>query len=166
MALIREDLKHSQRRVLVFTKDSDTCAWLKRLLIEFEIPAEEISGKLSTHQRDEIFNKLQMNKIRVLIATDIASRGLNTTNICHVINYDFPYHMSDYIHRTGRVGRVGSAIQGHVTSFVAKKNEVALVQLIEVFGLTFCLIYIALSAIPYPLVYTVTVSFFMKQFYV
>lgn len=67
----------------------------------------------------------------VQVCTDIASRGLDTTFVDHVINYDFPRVVSDYIHRAGRVGRLGSPHKSKVTSLVSHKWEVRTVQLIE-----------------------------------
>lgn len=67
----------------------------------------------------------------MLICTDIASRGLDTQRVCLVFNYDFPESHTDYIHRAGRVGRVGSVEDGEVLSFVTHPWDVELVQKIE-----------------------------------
>lgn len=71
-------------------------------------------------------------EVTVLVATDIAARGLDTLNVDHIVNYDFPRHMTDYVHRVGRVGRCGSRFSGQVTSFVRCPWEVDLTRIIEV----------------------------------
>ncbi len=70
-------------------------------------------------------------QISVLSCTDLASRGLDTCNAHHVINYDFPLNMSDYVHRAGRSGRVGSPQGSRVTSLVGGRIQVHLVQMLE-----------------------------------
>ena len=68
----------------------------------------------------------------VLACTDLVSRGIDTQMIHHVVNYDFPISMVDYLHRVGRVGRVGQNLSGaKVTNLVCGKISVALVQEIE-----------------------------------
>lgn len=82
--------------------------------------------------RADQYAEYQTGKHLVLSCTDVVSRGLDTTNIHHIINYDVPTNMSDYIHRCGRVGRVGSRVaSGLVTTMVCSPMEVELVQKIE-----------------------------------
>jgi len=68
----------------------------------------------------------------IMCSTDIISRGVDTYWVEHVIQYDFPRFMSDYIHRTGRVGRIGSKKPGKVSSFVTYPHDIELAQKIEV----------------------------------
>ncbi|WAR20138.1 DDX28-like protein [Mya arenaria] len=68
----------------------------------------------------------------ILLCTDILSRGIDTRAVDHVVNFEFPHFLSDYIHRAGRVGRVGGKNTGHVTSFICQPFEVDLVWKIEV----------------------------------
>ena len=63
--------------------------------------------------------------------TDLMSRGIDTQDVSHVINYDFPLNPADYIHRVGRVGRVGGIQQGHVTSLVDNMGGVMVLQNLE-----------------------------------
>lgn len=77
------------------------------------------------------FEQFQNGNVDVLSTTDIGSRGLNTTRARHVVNFDFPLHVSDYIHRCGRVGRLGSAANCYVTNYVSSLREIELVRKIE-----------------------------------
>lgn len=67
-----------------------------------------------------------------MCATDLISRGVDTSWVEHVIQFDFPRFVSDYIHRAGRVGRIGSKKPGKVSSFVTYPHEISLAQKIEV----------------------------------
>ena len=67
----------------------------------------------------------------MLSCTDLASRGLNTLRVHHVVNYDFPSNAADYLHRVGRVGRVGSKFKPKVTSLVCGQTSVRVVQDLE-----------------------------------
>lgn len=81
--------------------------------------------------RAGIFQSFQKGSQNILVCTDIASRGLDSVHVEVVINYDFPPTLQDYIHRAGRVGRVGSEVPGSVISFVTHPWDVSLVQKIE-----------------------------------
>ncbi|KAK2150928.1 hypothetical protein LSH36_382g03018 [Paralvinella palmiformis] len=108
---------------LVFCKNSETANFVGYLLEQHEI---------NNVVRDGRYEMMLSGETNILVATDIASRGLDTTKVHLVINYDFPVHMSDYIHRVGRVGRVGSDVPGLVISFIQQKWEVNLLWKIEV----------------------------------
>lgn len=81
--------------------------------------------------RAGIFQSFQKGSRDILLCTDIASRGLDSTQVELVINYDFPLTLQDYIHRAGRVGRVGIKVPGTVISFVTHPWDVSLAQKIE-----------------------------------
>jgi superfamily II DNA/RNA helicase len=78
-------------------------------------------GSLSPIQRQSIYAKFTEGHIRVLVATDLAARGLDTSWVNHVINYDFPHSVMDYLHRVGRTARAGRG--GKVTSLVTRKDK-------------------------------------------
>jgi len=83
-------------------------------------------------KRDEVLAKFINGEIKVLSCTDLASRGLDLGGkTTHVINYDFPSNMSDYLHRVGRVGRVGQSEAGKVTNLVCGQTSIAVVQELE-----------------------------------
>ena len=77
-------------------------AKLKRLYIN----AREIHGDLQQARREKIMGRFRAGEVRLLIATDVASRGIDVQNITHIINYDIPYKIEDYVHRIGRTGRM------------------------------------------------------------
>jgi ATP-dependent RNA helicase DDX3X len=89
--------------------------WLQDQLWEHcQIRAAPIHGDLSQYMREKALMQFRNGKVRVLIGTDVAARGLDVSNIAHVINFDLPTQIDDYVHRIGRTGRAGNA--GHATS--------------------------------------------------
>ncbi|GAB4422228.1 MAG: DEAD/DEAH box helicase [Anaerolineales bacterium] len=72
-------------------------------------PAEALNGDLSQDARERIMNRFRNNQIKVLVATDVAARGLDVDDISHVFNYDLPDEAEVYVHRVGRTGRAGKA---------------------------------------------------------
>jgi len=95
--------------LLVFVNTKRTAAWLvKRLksLDNFIYKVDLISGDLSQYQREKILKAFKTHKINLLIATDVAARGLDINNISHVFNYDIPKYPENYVHRIGRTSRM------------------------------------------------------------
>ena len=95
--------------LLVFVNTKRTASWLsKRLksLDNFIYNVDLISGDLSQHQREKILKAFKAHKINLLIATDVAARGLDINNISHVFNYDIPKYPENYVHRIGRTSRM------------------------------------------------------------
>jgi len=95
--------------LLVFVNTKRTASWLsKRLksLDNFIYKVDLISGDLSQHQREKILKAFKAHKINLLIATDVAARGLDINNISHVFNYDIPKFPENYVHRIGRTSRM------------------------------------------------------------
>ncbi|XP_008276797.1 putative ATP-dependent RNA helicase DDX28 [Stegastes partitus] len=116
---------------LVFCNKSSTVNWLGYSLEEMGVQHVRLQGEMPAAVRAGIFHSFQKGSADVLVCTDIASRGLDTTRVCLVVNYDFPESHTDYIHRAGRVGRAGGAEDGEVLSFVTHPWDVELVQKIE-----------------------------------
>ena len=103
--LRREKPKHA----LVFVNTKKTAAWLSnrlRRVRDFNYRVDVISGDLSQAQRERILKGFRDHKINMLIATDVAARGLDIDNISHVINYDVPKFPDVYVHRIGRTSRM------------------------------------------------------------
>jgi superfamily II DNA/RNA helicase len=100
-------------------------------LNENGVSCVNLNGNMAQHFRVGRFEEFLTGKQMVLSCTDVVSRGLDTTNAHHVVNYDVPNNISDYIHRCGRVGRVGRPSTGIVTTFVCHPTEAELVQKIE-----------------------------------
>src|SRR5207248_2663270 len=105
----------SQR--LVFTRTKRGAQRLAQQLVRDGFTATMIHGDRSQSQRNGALNGFQEGCFQVLVATDIASRGLHVDDVAHVINYDLPKMAEDFIHRVGRTGRAG--LRGQATTLVA-----------------------------------------------
>ncbi len=86
--------------------------------------AEALHGDLNQRDRTRALNKLRRGECKVLVATDVAARGIDVSTITHVINFDLPKFAEDYVHRIGRTGRAGAS--GQALSFVGRDDVMAL----------------------------------------
>lgn len=102
--------------VLVFARTKYGAKKICRAVKDMQHDAAEIHSNLSLSQRRRSLEGFKSGKFRVLVATDIAARGIDVTDIELVINYDLPDKLEDYVHRVGRTGRAGKV--GHAISFV------------------------------------------------
>ncbi|MBX6332337.1 MAG: DEAD/DEAH box helicase [Gemmatimonadaceae bacterium] len=128
-ALLVELLKREgMDSVLVFTRTKHGADKVVRTLQREGIEALAMHADKTQAQRTEALEKFKRGEIRVLVATDIAQRGLDIAGISHVINYDVPGQPEDYVHRIGRTGR--AAATGDAFTFMAP-DEIAMVRLIE-----------------------------------
>ncbi|CAL4076703.1 unnamed protein product [Meganyctiphanes norvegica] len=118
--------------IIIFSNTSKSSDWVSLFLNENNVSCINLHGDMSAVLREGRFDAFQSGKVMALSCTDLTSRGLDTVKAGHVINFDFPKYMADYIHRCGRTGRVGSTRTGLVTSFIHRNFEVELVQKIEV----------------------------------
>ncbi|MEA3304254.1 MAG: DEAD/DEAH box helicase [Patescibacteria group bacterium] len=89
-------------------------------LIQRGYPSDALHGDVAQAQREKILSKFKEGKIKVLVATDVAARGIDVNNLTHVINYSLPQDAESYTHRIGRTGRAGK--EGHAVSFVTPKE--------------------------------------------
>ncbi|WP_376695945.1 DEAD/DEAH box helicase [Wenzhouxiangella sp. EGI_FJ10305] len=105
------------QQVLVFTRTKHGANRLARQLETDGLPAVAIHGNKSQGARTKALSEFKKNKVRVLVATDIAARGLDIDQLPHVVNYDIPNVPEDYVHRIGRTGRAGR--EGLAVSLVA-----------------------------------------------
>jgi ATP-dependent RNA helicase RhlE len=110
--------KDKMESVLVFTKTRRKASWVKSRLREANVLAEEIHGDIRQSQRERTLTAFRKGQFNVLVATDVAARGLDVPSISHVINYDLPESPEDYVHRIGRTGRAGKS--GVALSFVSE----------------------------------------------
>ncbi len=92
---------------VVFCRTKLQCDEIARKLQDRGYDAEALHGDLSQRERENILNKLKSRQIRILVATDVAARGLDIKDLTHVINYSLPEDPEVYIHRVGRTGRAG-----------------------------------------------------------
>jgi ATP-dependent RNA helicase RhlE len=128
-ALLVELLKRGDMdSVLVFTRTKHGADRVVRALTREGIAAVALHADKTQAQRTEALEQFKSGRIRVLVATDIAQRGLDIAGITHVINYDVPAQPEDYVHRIGRTGR--AAASGDAFTFMAP-DEIATVRLIE-----------------------------------
>lgn len=114
--LLRE-LDEREGSVIIFVKTKISAAHLADKLKRQNHSADAIHGDLKQRKREEVIRSFRNNKNRIMVATDIAARGLDIPHIKHVINYDLPQCAEDYIHRIGRTGRAG--MEGFAISFVS-----------------------------------------------
>lgn len=117
LAKLIRDLSTS---VIVFTQTKRKATWVMDRLRDAKIPAEEIHGDITQSQREKTLSRYRKGAFKVLVATDIAARGLDIPDISHVINYDLPDSPEDYVHRIGRTGRAGRS--GIAYSFVSDEQ--------------------------------------------
>ena len=111
--LLTED---EYEKVLVFSKTKYGAQRLADSLTKQSIPAVAIHGNKSQSQRQRALKDFKTDKVKVLVATDVAARGLDVPNVSHVINFDQPQTYEDYVHRIGRTGRGGKT--GKALTFV------------------------------------------------
>jgi ATP-dependent RNA helicase RhlE len=111
-------------RVLIFTRTRRGAERLSHVLQARDHKVKRIHADRSQSQREEALRAFGEGRARVLVATDIAARGLDIDAVSHVINYDVPAAPEDYVHRVGRTGRAGS--RGQAISLVAPADEFAL----------------------------------------
>ena len=116
--------KNDWDKVLVFTKTKRAAETLTHILTAREVSADQIHADRSQGQRDRALKDFKSGKTRVLVATDIASRGIDVESVSHVINYEVPDSPEDYVHRVGRTGRAGNT--GDAITFVSPAEEIAL----------------------------------------
>ncbi|KAL4715854.1 hypothetical protein ACJJTC_014586 [Scirpophaga incertulas] len=108
-------------KILVFANTKKFVDTLTYMLRRNGWPAVGIHGDKTQLQRDIIINKFKYEKAKILVATDVAARGLDVDGITHVINFDFPNTTEDYIHRIGRTGRQENKGESH--SILTTENE-------------------------------------------
>lgn len=105
---------------IIFCRTQEHVDSLFRELAELEYPCDRIHGGMEQEERFKVMNAFRRGQFRYLIATDVAARGIDITNITHVINYDIPLEKESYVHRTGRTGRAGKT--GKAITFVTHKD--------------------------------------------
>jgi len=108
--------KEEFKKVLIFSETKRQVSKLCRILKKFDINVDEIHGDKSQQYRSKAIQKFKSGNINVMVATDVASRGIDIDNISHVINYRVPSSKESYIHRIGRTGRAGK--EGYAITFL------------------------------------------------
>jgi ATP-dependent RNA helicase RhlE len=108
-------------QVLVFCKTKHGANRLAQQLVRDGIEADAIHGNKSQNARSRALEMFKDNKLQVLVATDIAARGLDIESLPHVVNFDMPHVPEDYVHRIGRTGRAGA--EGEAISLVSPEDR-------------------------------------------
>ncbi len=93
---------------IIFCRTKKECGELENNLKLRGYLVEALHGDLNQNQRNKVMDKFKRNKLEYLVATDVAARGIDVSNVTHVINYHIPQNPEDYIHRIGRTGRAGN----------------------------------------------------------
>jgi len=122
--LERENQQDSLERVLVFTRTRRGSERLSHILRARNHTVNRIHADRSQPQREAALREFRDGRARVLVATDIAARGLDVDAVSHVINYDVPAAPEDYVHRVGRTGRAGN--QGKAITIVTPVDELSM----------------------------------------
>merc|ERR1719310_1957168 len=118
---------------LVFTATKRAADALEYRLTDRGVPAAAIHGERDQREREAALASFRAGRTPVLVATDVAARGLDIPNVVHVVNYDFPNDVDDYVHRIGRTGRAGNT--GLATSFLNSRcNRKAVTELAELWA--------------------------------
>jgi superfamily II DNA/RNA helicase len=117
---------------IIFCRTQEHVDQVFRQLAELEYPCDRIHGGMEQDERFEVMNAFRRGQFRYLVATDVAARGIDITNITHVINYDIPLEKESYVHRTGRTGRAGN--EGKAITFVTPHDGRRLADIEEYIG--------------------------------
>lgn len=115
-------------QALVFCRTKEGVDRLTRQLRQRNIEAEAIHSDLGQDRRTAVMNRFRRGAVRVLVATDVASRGIDVRRVTHVINYDCPSSADEYVHRIGRTGRAGRS--GSALTFI-RPRELEILRAIE-----------------------------------
>ncbi len=130
---LRRLLKEEPGTIIVFTRSKDGASRLWRSLHSRCIyDATVIHSDRRQQDREAALADFKSGKFRVLIATDVAGRGIHVDDVAHVVNYDLPMEAEDYIHRIGRTGRIGAS--GKATSFATARDRGLVTQIEKLVG--------------------------------
>jgi Superfamily II DNA and RNA helicases len=111
--------KHQPERCIVFVNTKRCAEKLERHLHANEYKVAVLSGDVPQEKRQKLLLDFQQNRVHLMIATDVAARGLHIPAVSHVINYDLPQDVEDYVHRIGRTARFGAS--GVAFSFICEE---------------------------------------------
>lgn len=120
---------------VIFCRTKRRAAKLNEELQELGFQSGELHGDLSQNKREQVMKAFREAKLQLLVATDVAARGLDVEGVTHVFNYDMPHDAESYIHRIGRTGRAGG--KGVAVTFATPRDLPELRQIQKVAGVTF-----------------------------
>ncbi|MCH2481883.1 MAG: DEAD/DEAH box helicase [Gammaproteobacteria bacterium] len=119
-------------RILIFANMRVTCDRLGRSLKREGYSAGVLSGDVPQNKREKLLKDFTEGRQQILVATDVAARGLHIPSVSHVFNYDLPQDPEDYVHRTGRTARAGAS--GHAISFACEDHAFSLMDIESFIG--------------------------------
>jgi len=125
--------KKNLQQVLIFTRTKQGADHLAQKLNSRDILSSVIHGDRNQLQRTQALDNFKCGLIRILVATDVAARGLDIEELTHVINFELPNNPEDYVHRIGRTGRAGA--KGFAISFVSREEAVLLGDIEKLLGI-------------------------------
>ena len=126
-------LKHEDcSRVIIFRNRKHDVELLAEKLRRHGVACEMLSGDVNQNRRLKILEDFRSGAVKVVVATDVAARGIQVDNVSHVFNYDFPYEAEDYVHRVGRTARAGH--QGRAISFADENSAFVIPDIEEYIG--------------------------------
>jgi superfamily II DNA/RNA helicase len=108
------------QQIIIFTATRSDTDRLAKMLTDTDLNAVALSGELNQGQRNQIMDSFAKGQHKILVTTDLASRGLDLINVSHVINFDMPKHTEEFVHRIGRTGRAGT--KGDAISLVGPND--------------------------------------------
>jgi ATP-dependent RNA helicase DeaD len=108
-ALVKVIEVENPSQTIIFCNTKDQVFFVTRVLQRFGFNADQLSSDLNQKTRDKVLNRLREGKLRFLVATDVAARGIDVPDLSHVIQYEPPEELELYIHRAGRTGRAGAS---------------------------------------------------------
>ena len=120
---------------IIFCRTRRETKDISNKLIEYNYKAKVLNGDLSQAERDNVMGQFRTKKINILVATDVASRGIDVNNLSHIINYNLPDDSEVYVHRSGRTGRAGN--QGVSIVLVSKKESYRLKEIEKLSKISF-----------------------------
>ncbi len=124
--------QNNWERVMVFANRKDQVRRIEEKLTKDGISAAQMSGDVPQQKRIKVLEGFREGKIKVLVATDVAGRGIHVDGVSHVVNYTLPEDPDDYVHRIGRTGRAGTS--GTSVSFAGEDDAFALPPIEELLG--------------------------------
>jgi len=119
-------------RTIIFVNTKKTAEKVWSYLEGNEIHAAVLSGDVPQKTRQRLFSEFSTGDLKVLVATDLAARGLHISDVSHVFNYDLPQNAEDYVHRIGRTARAGAS--GDAVSFACEDYVYSLMEIESFIG--------------------------------
>jgi ATP-dependent RNA helicase RhlE len=129
LGLLRHMLAQNEGSFLVFARTKHATDRLAKRLSRLGLPAVAMHGDRTQNQRNQALAGFRDGRYRILVATDVAARGINIDSVAHVVNYDLPQAPTDFIHRVGRTGRAGQRGAASTFSMKSERGELRRIEL-------------------------------------